>query len=216
MNRERSVVEYYVLCNKLKDVVRTGWKDWKVERERVESIAEHIYGVQMLAIAMWSEYEYAIDLKKVLAMLAVHELEETIIGDLTQFQISKQEKEEMGHKAIRQILSKLVGGDEIESLILEFDKRETPEALFSYQCDKLECDIQCKIYDEEGRVNLHNQSDNSTAQDDVVSELLASGMSWSEMWLTFGQTKYPYDENFSAVSNYVMNNKITNNQDKEL
>lgn len=216
MNRERSVVEYYVLCNKLKDVVRTGWKDWKVERERVESIAEHIYGVQMLAIAMWSEYEYAIDLKKVLAMLAVHELEETIIGDLTQFQISKQEKEEMGHKAIRQILSKLVSGDEIESLILEFDKRETPEALFSYQCDKLECDIQCKIYDEEGRVNLHNQSDNPTAQDDVVSELLASGMSWSEMWLTFGQTKYPYDENFLAVSNYVMNNKITNNQDKEL
>ena len=85
MNKEQSVVEFYVLCNNLKNVVRTGWKNWGVNRERVESIAEHIYGVQMLAISMWSQYGYDIDIKKVLTMLAIHELEETIIGDLTQF-----------------------------------------------------------------------------------------------------------------------------------
>ena len=81
--KEKNVIDFYVLCNKLKDVVRTGWKNWGVKRTRVESIAEHIYGVQMLAMAMWSEYGYNIDLFKVLAMLAVHELEETKIGDLT-------------------------------------------------------------------------------------------------------------------------------------
>ena len=79
------MVKFYVLCNKLKDIVRTGWKNWGVKRERVESIAEHIYGTQMLAIAMWSEYKYDINLTKVLSMLALHELEETKIGDLTLF-----------------------------------------------------------------------------------------------------------------------------------
>ena len=34
-----SVVKYYVLCNKLKDVIRTGWKDWNVTKDRVESVA---------------------------------------------------------------------------------------------------------------------------------------------------------------------------------
>ena len=34
MNKAERVVEYYVLCNKLKDIVRTGWKDWGVKRER--------------------------------------------------------------------------------------------------------------------------------------------------------------------------------------
>lgn len=34
MEKEISVVKYYVLCNRLKDVIRTGWKDWKVNRER--------------------------------------------------------------------------------------------------------------------------------------------------------------------------------------
>ena len=61
MSREENVIKYYVLCNKLKNVIRTGWKVWNVERERLESVAEHIFGVQMLAIAMKSEYEYDID-----------------------------------------------------------------------------------------------------------------------------------------------------------
>ena len=81
MDKAKSVLDFYVLCNKLKDIVRTGWKDWRVSRERVESIAEHIYGVQMLAIAMHSEYQYDIDLTKVILMLAIHELGETVIGD---------------------------------------------------------------------------------------------------------------------------------------
>ena len=64
--RARSVVEYYVLCNKLKNIIRTGWKKWNVNRDRLESIAEHIFGVQSLAIAMASQYEYDIDLYKVI------------------------------------------------------------------------------------------------------------------------------------------------------
>lgn len=83
MSKEERIINYYMLCNKLKDIVRSGWKVWNIKRERVESIAEHIYGVQMLAIAMKSEYQYDINLEKVILMLPIHELGETVIGDLT-------------------------------------------------------------------------------------------------------------------------------------
>ena len=89
MTKKENVINYYVLCNKLKNVIRTGWKDWNVQSDRIESVAEHIFGVQMLVLAMYSEYQYDIDIMKVIFMLAVHELGETVIGDLTQFQISK-------------------------------------------------------------------------------------------------------------------------------
>lgn len=92
MRKEENVLRYYVLCNKLKNTIRTGWKDWNVNRERLESVAEHIFGVQMLAIAMKSEYQYDVDIMKVIYMLAIHELEEIYIGDLTQFQISRDER----------------------------------------------------------------------------------------------------------------------------
>ncbi len=208
MSKEENVINYYVLCNKLKDVVRTGWKDWKVNRDRIESIAEHIFGVQMLAIAMKSEYQYDIDIMKVIYMLAIHELGEIIIGDLTQFQISKEEKEKIEHEAVHNILSSLIDGDQIEKLFLEFDSCKTPEAMFAYQCDKLECDIQSKIYDQEGCVDLTHQEGNKTANDEMVKKLLESGQSWSDMWLEFGQKRYPYDENFMSVSRYVKDNAI--------
>jgi len=40
MNQAQNVIEFYVLCNRLKDTLRTGWKDWNVQRERLESVAE--------------------------------------------------------------------------------------------------------------------------------------------------------------------------------
>ena len=209
LSREENVIRYYVVCNKLKEVIRTGWKDWHVSKERLESVAEHIYGVQMLAIAMKSEYQYDVDIMKVIFMLAIHELGETQIGDLTQFQITREEKEKMEHEAVHKILEGLLDGETIERLFLEFDSHNTKEAIFAYQCDKLECDLQCKLYDEEGTVDLNNQKGNKTLNNEKVKKLLQKGLSWSEMWLSFGRANYPYDDNFKAISQYATNNKIS-------
>lgn len=214
MNKEKSVIEYYVLCNKLKDVVRTGWKSWNVKRKRVESIAEHIFGTQMLAIAMWSEFEYDIDLKKVLTMLAVHETEEIIIGDFTPFQISREKKQELGHKAVEKIFNKLYSGDVLKKIVFEFDERKTPEAQFAFYCDKLECDIQCKLYDEQHCVDLKENGAIDIKKNKLVSKLIENGSSWSDMWIGYSQEKNGYDENFMAVSNYVRKNKILENQEE--
>ena len=131
------------MATKLKYRIRSGWDidGWNIKASRLESIAEHVYGVQMLAIAMYSEYKYDIDIKKVIFMLAIHELEEILIGDLTLFDISKEEKEKLGHEAIEKILDGLKEKEKIRSLIIEFDERKTKEADFAYHCDKLECDI---------------------------------------------------------------------------
>lgn len=216
MSKEQNVINYYVICNRLKSVIRTGWKDWNVQKARIESVAEHIFGVQMLALAMKSEYQYDVDIMKVIFMLAVHELGETIIGDLTQFQISKEEKEKLEHEAVHKILGNLLDGKQIEELFLEFDSHNTKEAMFAYQCDKLECDLQCKLYDEEGCVDLNKQDGNTTMKNPLVEKLLNNGATWSNMWLNFGQQIYPYDDNFKAISNYAKNNDISDNKVKKL
>ncbi len=209
MSKEENVIKYYVMCNKLKNVIRTGWKTWNVERERVESVAEHIFGVQMLAIAMKSEYEYDIDIMKVVFMLAVHELGEIVIGDLTMFEISKEEKAKREKEAVHKILCGLLDGKEIENLFTEFNSHSTKEAMFAYQCDKLECDLQSKLYDEEGCVDLNKQEGNDLLENELVKKLLSEEKSWSGMWLRFGQTVYPYDDNFKDVSKYALNNSIS-------
>lgn len=207
--KPQTVVEYYVLCNKLKKLIRKGWQDWHVSSKRLESVAEHIFGTQQLAIAMWSQYEYDLDLKKVVMMLAVHELEEIIIQDLTMWDITLAEKRKQGHQAVTKILKNLLAKDQIQALVLEFDDRQTKEAQFAYWCDKLECDLQSKIYDEEGLVDLSNQIGNKRLEDEMVKKMLQEGKTWSEMWLHFSRERYDYDQNFLEVSHYAEQNNIT-------
>lgn len=207
MNRCENVLKFYVLCNKLKDVVRTGWKVWEVEKERVESVAEHIYGVQMLAIAMYKEFNYDLDLEKVLYMLAVHELEEIVIGDLTRFDISSSEKREKGKKAVSEILSNLVNSSDIENLIEEFECRETKEALFAYHCDKMECDIQAKLYDEKNCVDYEKQLNNPILGDERLLKIFTLEKSWSGAWLESDRSLYK-DNNFIELLEYLKENSI--------
>lgn len=208
MQKIKNIIGFYTVCNRLKDVIRTGWKTWNVQRDRLESVAEHVYSTQMLAIAMYSEFQYDIDIKKVVFMIALHEVGEAAIGDITQFQMSKEEKTKREHMAIHAIFAELSMGKELENLLLEFDERQTKEALFAFMCDKLEADLQCKLYGQDGCVDLTNQPKNEALKDKLVQDLLSTGKSWHEMWLTFDKNKYPFDENFMAVLDYVMSNDI--------
>lgn len=206
--KAKQVIEYYMLCCKLKEVIRTGWLNWNVSADRVESIAEHIYGVQMMAIAMSQAYNYDIDLLKVSLMLAVHETEEIIIGDQTLFQVSSEDKAIEGHKAVHRIFGELLPAATIEKLILEFDERKTKEAKFAYQCDKVECDVQAKLYGDKGYVDLEHQENNSVARDPRVTKWFDKGLDFGKMWIKFGQERYGYDQHFTDVSNYAFANNL--------
>ena len=200
MSRESNVLDFYILCNKLKHLIRSGWKKWNVQGERLESVAEHVYSTQMLAIAMYSEYNYDLDIKKIIMMLAIHELEETIIGDLVFYEISPEENTKIGHEAVSKILEPLASGEKIKELIYEFDEKETPESKFAYYCDKLECDLQCKLYDLDDRVDIKTAGEETKKRNPDVQKMIDEGYSWSDMWLGFSENRYNYDDNFLSVS----------------
>ena len=50
--------------------------------------------------------------------------------------------------------------------------------------------------------------ENEAVDDFFVKRLLDSGFSFSEMWMKFGQEMYHYDDNFMAVSDYVLKNDV--------
>lgn len=193
----QNVLEFYYLANQLKEVVRTGWKQWNVLVERRESVAEHIFGTCMLAIAIHSEYDYEIDIKKVMMMLVVHETEEIIISDIAPFDgVSPEEKRRMGHEAIKKIFSILKNGYTYEELIIEFDERNTNEAKFAYMCDKLEADLMSIYYDKDGEVTLERASEFLKNNKDII-ELSGNGSkSMAECFYLFENR---LDDNFKEV-----------------
>lgn len=207
-NKIEATIKYYKLCTKLKDTIRKGPTIWNAKRDRIESVAEHIWGAQMLAISIYYQFEYKLDIMKVVYMLAIHELEEIEIGDLAFFEITKKEKLIKGKEAINYILKDFLGKEEITSLLDEYNEKVTKEAVFAYHCDKLECDIQMKLYDQEGCFDLNNQPNNPIINDYNVRKVLDSEKSISNAWIEFDRNKYEDDKNFIEIIEYLKENII--------
>lgn len=101
-----------------------------------------------------------------------------------------------------------LGKDEISALLDEYNERKTDEALFAYHCDKLECDIQMKLYDQEGCFDLKNQPNNPIINNPSVRKVLDSEKSISNAWIEFDRSKYEDDKNFIEIIEYLKENEI--------
>lgn len=104
----KNLLQFYLLATELKDKIRSGWKVWNIDRERIESVAEHIYGTCILAISIDSQFELQVDLHKIVMMLVLHEVEEIKIGDLTPFdKQTQEERRALGKQAVEEVLNSL-------------------------------------------------------------------------------------------------------------
>jgi len=175
-NKIQKLIQFYMLATSLKDKIRTGWKTWNIDRQRIESVAEHIYGTCILSIAIDSEFNLNIDIYKVVMMLVLHEIEEVKIGDLTPFdKITQEEKRKIGKRAVEEVLDPLTKGINYIELIEEFENMETRESKFAKMCDKLECDIQCKLYCEENAIDINDPKNSYILEKERVKKVIENG-----------------------------------------
>ncbi len=209
MNRIEKVLKFYLLATRLKDVIRKGWENWNISRDRVESVAEHIYGTCILAIAIDSEYDIHADIEKVILMLVIHELEEIYIGDLTPFdKITQEEKRRIGKEAVIKVLDGMVKKDKYINLTDEFNDGQTKEAKFAKICDKLECDIQCKVYCEEKSLDISKEENQKWLKDTRIAELISKGeKSLSDLFIENDRCIFRNSE-IEEIANYVKANDI--------
>lgn len=206
--RLKSTMRFYLLATQLKYKIRSGWDEthWNVSKERIESIAEHIYGTCILALSIDSEFETHLDINKVIKMLVLHEPGEVVIGDITPFDnISPEEKMEKEHTAIKEILGDLIKKEEYFSLLVEFDKKETKESIFAFHCDKLDADIQAKVYQDMGcQSPLDKQNNNVVFNSKRVQQMVQGGAKTAfDIWYEWDKGLYSDDERFLALLDYI-------------
>ncbi len=196
----QKIIQFYLLTNHLKEKIRTGWQEIEISEERLESVAEHIYGCLMLAIAIDSEYRLELDRYKVLKMLALHELEETLMKDFTiRDEITPEEKIEWGRKCVEKATEGLMKQAEICELLEEFNAHQTKESVFAYHIDKIECDFQAKIYDLKGSFHLEKALEDLKYFGDKGMEIKNKVQTASDVWIEYDKTRYEDDEIFKQL-----------------
>ena len=210
-----NIIRFYILANKLKNALRTGWLEIGIEKERTESVAEHIYGCLILAIGIASEYELDVDMFKVLKMLTLHELEEILMPDYTlRSNITKEEKIQKGRICVHKVVSGLCSDKEIEDLLDEFNAHETNESKFCYLIDKIECDFQAKLYDLEGVMSYEKTREDLSFYGNRAEYIDAHSKCASDLWIEYDRPKYDDDIIFRYLISDIK--KINNKQYKKI
>ena len=186
-NKYKEVVKYYIANSRLKDKNRSGWdkNHWNIKSSRIERIAEHIVSTMYLALAMESEIDYNetldfnrnIDIDEIIKILSIHEIGETIIGDITPFDgITPEQKAEIEFKAVQELLKNLTDKKELLDLFTTFETKNSPEAQFAYLCDKMEADLQSKYYqDTYQHRSLSDQETNKVINLEITKKLIQEG-----------------------------------------
>jgi putative hydrolases of HD superfamily len=162
----------------LKHEQRKGWQR-KVEG-RVESVADHSFGVALLALYEGERRGY--NLERILKLALIHDLEEAIIGDLTPKDkqrrgLSKVRKDR--ESAARELVSKLPARARASYLRLWRDLRtkKSKEARLVHQLDKVEMAFQANEYGKRtGQRKMHDfyESASRGTHDPILKKALAS------------------------------------------
>ena len=143
------IEKFFEKVMELKNVPREGWKE-KLEIDNPESVADHSYSTTVLSMIL-SDMK-GLDTEKIIRMALLHDLAESIIGDITPDHITKNEKIHKENHAIKQILKNLPDGitESYFEIWNDYQKKLSREAILLHDIDKLEMAFQAKFYQKNG------------------------------------------------------------------
>lgn len=181
------ILAFFQIVRLLKTQPRTGWVDHGIPNP--ETISDHMYRMSIMAMCIPNE---KIDISKCVKVALVHDIAETLVGDITPFGgVDKEEKSRREYETVK-YLSKIIEpynawfSKELVELWLDYEEIRTIEARYVKDIDKFEMIEQAWEYEQE-----HGPSHNldqfyraqSSIKTDEIKALCAALIEKREAWL---------------------------------
>lgn len=143
---------FFHIVQNLKLQKRTGWLNNGISPTLAESISDHMYRMAMMAFLLRDK---TIDRHKCMLISFVHDIAESLVGDITPFdtKIDKNEKHLRESKAIQYLCDQIIAkynkqaGEEIKERWLDYEEQRCIEAVYAKDLDKFEMLVQCFEYE---------------------------------------------------------------------
>ena len=165
------IEKFFQKVLELKNVPRQGWKE-KLAIDDPESVADHIYSTAVISMVL-SDME-GLNSEKIIRMALLHDLAESVIGDITPDHITKNEKISKENLAMKQILKNLPSkiAEPYFEIWNEYQENTSQEANLVHDIDKLEMAFQAKFYQDKGITKEKLQTFFNTAKKEIKNKNL--------------------------------------------
>ena len=131
-NYEKDVANFFFEVGMLAKTPRSGFHFLGTGEQ---SVAEHVSRTIFIGYSLAS-MEKNVDMLKVLKMCLFHDISETRISDLNHIHQKYVERKE--HSAIQDIADSVPFGEDVLTILTEYEKRQSKEALIAKDADTLE------------------------------------------------------------------------------
>lgn len=150
-NKAINYLNIFDHAGRLKQIQRYGWLLKGIKKP--ESVADHISRVALMTLILGTNT--TLDLHKMVSMAIIHDLGESIVGDViyesgTKIIGSLKNKHRDERQAMRVIFEKIPEKKKYLSLWEEWVKQNTPESQFVKRVEKLEMVMQALEYERLG------------------------------------------------------------------
>lgn len=158
-----SPIPYFHLLERLKTTKREGWRRFGIARG--ESIADHMYRMALISMFAPPGLRERLDLHKCMKMCLVHDMAESLVGDITPVDgVAKPEKSRREAATMDYITGPLMGnvwgggatgggklvGEDLRAVWQEYEDSETLESHYVHDIDKMELVLQMVEYEKRG------------------------------------------------------------------
>jgi len=146
------ILDFFEPIEKIKRKEREGWKIAKKEykiKGVVETIGSHSLGAAL--IGWFLAEKEGLNKEKIIKLLLVHDLVMAYMHDITPRDKDYARKKEIENDNIKELLKDIpsILKNEFESLIMEYQKEETPESRLAREADKMDTLLQAFFYSKE-------------------------------------------------------------------
>ena len=176
MGINEMIEKFFQNVLELKNIPRQGWKE-KLGINNPESVADHSYSTTVMSMIL-SDLE-GLNSEKIIRMALLHDLAESVIGDITPDHIAKNEKISKEDLAMKQILKNLPSkiAEPYFETWNEYQKNSSQEASLIHDIDKLEMAFQAKFYQDKGISKEKLQTFFNTAKKEIKNKNLRNILS---------------------------------------
>lgn len=145
----RSLANFFNYVEELKAIKRSGWIK-KVKVKNPESVADHSYSMSTMVMVISDIL--CMKTERAMKMAILHDLGESIIGDLEPNEISGKKKRIIETEAINRILDHLPPETlkEYKDIWNEYLENKTNTSQLVHSVDKFEMALQAKRYETQG------------------------------------------------------------------
>ena len=129
-------MQFLMIADQMKGIYR---QTILMDKSRRETDAEHSWHIALMAMVLSDYAPMGTDINRVIKMVLVHDLVEIYAGDTFCYDYkASQDKEMREMEAANRLFSIIPDGEEYKKLWIEFDEKETPDALFAAALDCLQ------------------------------------------------------------------------------